>query len=244
MPQKSNFYHDLGQEQILGRFLDQHYQILYPDGCLTRVSDKEPQNKGIDLIYTKQSEGRDVECYIDEKAQLTYLNKKLPTFAFELSYLLNGAMRAGWLFDQNKVTTFYFLITEIFTKDPYKPLTHEDEIQSCVVTKVHRQQLIAFLSECEISNPDAKDFLINKTGQTLTTAVCDQLAADFREYTNTNPDKEKSIKLNDKIKIYCSTHLNEQPVNVVINLKYLINNVAFASQRIFKRNVSNTKANN
>lgn len=52
-----------------------------------RVHDEQGQRSGIDVEFTG-ADGR--VYYVDEKAQLHYLNQNLPTFAFELLSFQKG----------------------------------------------------------------------------------------------------------------------------------------------------------
>ena len=48
--------------------------------------------------------------YVDEKAQLYYINDTLPTFAFEIDSYQKGVLVDGWLLNDNLLTTHYNLI--------------------------------------------------------------------------------------------------------------------------------------
>lgn len=107
----SFFTRNLRKEKLLASFLDTKYDEL--NLTFERVCDLKLQKKGVDLIYNHR--GR--RFYIDEKAQLDYINKHLPTFTFELSYLKNDIEKTGWLVDTHKITTHYFLVVGICAID-------------------------------------------------------------------------------------------------------------------------------
>jgi len=139
---KSKFRLDLSKEILLGRYLDTIYHQKFKDAnrSFLRVKNLKEQLLGIDL-YIKIN-GR--EYLIDEKAQLDYLNKSLPTFAFEISFLKNKKIKIGWLFDQHKKTDVYFLITNIHAIDKHHL---ELGFKDCSITTIHRTNLQKLLAE-------------------------------------------------------------------------------------------------
>ena len=134
---KSNFKTDLSKEKQLTPLLDSYYQKHLKHYCFERVSHLKKQLQGIDLILKHKASGK--QFFVDEKAQLDYVNESLPTFAFELVYHKNGVQKEGWLFDVSKKTHFYALATSIFS-DVDKVFT------SCNITFVNREKLILHLS--------------------------------------------------------------------------------------------------
>jgi hypothetical protein len=135
---RSHFKEDLEKERLLFRLLDSYYQKHLKHYTFLRIRDKALQLKGVDLILTHNTTKR--SYYIDEKAQLDYINEELPTFAFEISYQKNGDQKKGWFFDTKKETDFYALITAIYADAP-------NEFTSCKITLVNRKKLIHFLKE-------------------------------------------------------------------------------------------------
>jgi hypothetical protein len=191
----STFDQDLRKEYLLGKYLERVYEKLDLD--FTRINESELQNKGVDLII----EHKGKKFYIDEKAQLDYLNCSLPTFTFELSYLKKGRWKKGWLFDENKVTDHYFLITDIFTKTQ----NIEDGFKSCSVTSVNAKKLRKYLENIGLDWDTLND-----------------LDAEIR-----NSDRKENIPLrNLKEKeegcLYFSVQKDERPLNLKLYLKWLI----------------------
>jgi len=139
---KSTFKSDLEKEQSLAGLLDKYYQKHLKCYNFERISDLKAQIEGIDLIFTHKVSGE--QFYIDEKAQLDYINEELPTFAFELKYNKGAEIKKGWLFDTGKKTHFYSLATAIYTDEPGK-------FTSCKITFVNRQKLIGLLETKNIS---------------------------------------------------------------------------------------------
>ncbi len=191
----STFDQDLKKEYLLGKYLESVYDKL--DLNFTRINEFDLQNKGVDLII----EHKGKKFYIDEKAQLDYLNKSLPTFAFELSYLKKARWKKGWLFDKNKITDHYFLITDIFTKTQ----NIEDGFKSCSITSVNAKKLRKYLENIGLNwdNLNDLDGQIRDSGQ-----------------------KENIPLLNLKEKeegcLYFSVQKDEKPLNLKLYLGWLI----------------------
>ncbi|MBK8365378.1 MAG: hypothetical protein IPL24_17420 [Bacteroidetes bacterium] len=60
----------------------------------------------------------EVNLLVDEKAMVHYVNKSLPTFAFEVSFkLATGKEVEGWLLDKSKLTQYYIIVWIWATKD-------------------------------------------------------------------------------------------------------------------------------
>lgn len=195
----SKFEKDLDQEGILSQYLDKIYKKIGIN--FKRESNINEQHKGVDLIITQGAK----DSIVDEKAQLHYLNKDLPTFAFELNYLKGNTLNKGWLFDSNKKTEYYFLITGIYLKEGIYELTTHHDIDSVKITKVDRAKLIEYLKSIGL---DKKRL--------------DGYADDIRR------DKlygKNEIKELDKItqgNVYFTMGLDEKPINLVLKLKYLV----------------------
>lgn len=136
----TNFYSDLNQEGILSKYLDNIYQEKGID--FYRVFDLDRQHQGIDVVMIIRSD----EYIIDKKAQLHYINRDLPTFTFELSYLKGDDIREGWLFDESKLTDYYFLITGVYLKEGKAKLLIHTDIEKLKITSVKRSKLIELLS--------------------------------------------------------------------------------------------------
>ena len=86
------------------------------------MQDKEEQLNGVDVEFIG-TDGR-VYC-VDEKAQLHYLNKSLPTFAFELLSYQKGYDTVGWLCNDKLKTDLYMLIWPYAVQDDYQGITWE-----------------------------------------------------------------------------------------------------------------------
>ncbi len=138
----STFNSDLKKERKLSVLLDAYYQKYLNHYHFERIDDLGRQMEGIDVVFTHKKTKK--TFFIDEKAQLDYVNEDLPTFAFELSYEKNGSLKMGWLFDPAKKTRFYALVTSIYAYG-------SDAYTSCKITFVNREKLIFFLKSRKIS---------------------------------------------------------------------------------------------
>ena len=197
----SFFKRDLNNEKILSKYLDSVYNKI--PLALKRNNDMNLQYKGVDLIFNNKS-----KIYIDEKAQLDYLNADLPTFTFELSYLKRSEIKMGWFLDTSKITDYYFLITDIRTNNKgsiSKGITH------CKITSVNRQKLILLLDEIGLTYKRLSlyDQSIRAKNSKVKKTVINELY-------------EKSQGC-----LVYSEHLEEKPINLMLRLDFLIkNNVA------------------
>ncbi len=144
---KSAFLDDIEKEKRLHSFLDSLYNRYLKHYSFKRIDTISEQYRGVDAIFTHHKTN-DV-YYIDEKAQLDYVNDDLPTFAFEISFQKDGKRKNGWLFDSKKKTQFYSLITAIYSDAP-KTFT------SAKITLVNRQLLLDHLSQRGICNDTIK----------------------------------------------------------------------------------------
>lgn len=191
----SNFSSDLEKEQKLSLLIDTYYQKYLKHYTFERIYDIKRQHKGIDVILKHKTSGK--PFYLDEKAQLDYINETLPTFAFELNYEKKGVLKEGWLFDIHKETQFYALITSIYSDAP-------NEFTSCKITLVNREKLLAFLAVRNINRNTLKDS-INRA--------------------NNSTGKIKIHQLNHRTEGYLFLSKNnkaEKPTNLIFRLNFLI----------------------
>ena len=106
----SKWKDDKRKEECLGRWLDSHYYSKLPNfHHFERIFDRTTQRKGVDVILYKETLPNVFsKTYIDEKASLSYVNRQLPTFAFELKNGQSGA--EGWLYNKKYMTDTYILV--------------------------------------------------------------------------------------------------------------------------------------
>ena len=196
----STFKSDLSKEKKLANFLDATYykdKITFPKNfSIERIYDNNLQHKGVDIII-KDSKNN-LEFYIDEKAQLDFINKKLPTFAFELSYLKNEILKNGWLFDKSKITNQYFLMTCIETVN--------NEFKSCRLLSVDRFKLHIFLKK-----------------KNLTQEILRNYENDLRRKNEFGKHYIKELLKNEGSLNY-TEHKAEKPINIVMQIQCLLDN--------------------
>lgn len=195
----SSFKSDLNQEAILSSYLDKIYKTKGID--FDRISDSEMQHRGIDIVIKEKTK----EYFIDEKAQLHYINTDLPTFTFELSYLKNNVQKDGWLLDENKLTHYYFLITGIFLKKEKNELLSYEDIEKVKITSVDRKKLRDHLDSMKL---DKKTLL--------------QYNLEFRKSKSYGKNTIAELNPNSEGLIYFTEHLAEKPINLQLRLSYLI----------------------
>ncbi|MEO6347536.1 MAG: hypothetical protein ABIO60_06460 [Aquaticitalea sp.] len=198
----SSFKSDLEQEHLLALYLDG----IYTSKNLTfeRIQDIDLQHCGIDVIFHKNSQ----HYFIDEKAQLHYLNQDLPTFTFELSYLnKNGKINQGWLFDDNKKTNYYFLITGIFLKENIQSFISPEDIKKLKITSINRKKLIRHLETIGLSKSKL---------------IAYDLDLRTNETFGKNPIAEFRNPKNGCL--FFTEHLSEKPINLQLRLDHLIEN--------------------
>lgn len=194
---QSNFASDLKKEQKLTVLLDAYYQKYLKHYDFERIHDMKRQMQGIDIILKHKTSGK--TFFVDEKAQLDYINEELPTFAFELSYEKKGGLKKGWLFDTAKETQFYALVTAIYSDEP-------NIFTSCKITLVNREKLLGFLKTKNINIATLKDAVSKSASQNGKIKI-EQL----------NHRTEGYLFLSRKNKA-------EKPTNLILKLEFLIEN--------------------
>ncbi|MFT4312216.1 MAG: hypothetical protein ACMXYF_03225 [Candidatus Woesearchaeota archaeon] len=206
----SNFEHDLSQEKVVAQFLDLHfYPFLTTD--FYRFTEKDAQLQGKDVLFTLQNLHK---IAVDEKAQTTYINQNLPTFAFEVSFFRNNQIRMGWLFDTSKVTNFYFLIWIKASKE--KNIRVED-IQELDCLLIDRKDIHIFLATKNIT--------------------VESIEEDIKYILNNKLTGKIKYKSDEEAYFYFTERLTEKPINIVIK-KSILKKLAFRHFTITKEKVS------
>lgn len=194
---KSTFKFDLEKEQKLSVLLDSYYNKHLRNYDFERVQGLGRQIQGIDVIFRRKSDGR--EFFIDEKAQLDYVNEDLPTFAFELLYIKKDIVKKGWLFGSAKKTDFYSLVTAVYSDEPHK-------YTSCKITLVNRKKLISLLESRNLPKKSLERYVSDHFGHHAKLEI-PQLNSRTEGY------------------FYFSTQNKaEKPVNLILKLDFLIEN--------------------
>lgn len=183
-------------EKEISKFMDeQFYSNKVKD--FIRFEDLDNQLKGKDVSFTL---GKLKNILVDEKAQSQYINKNLPTFAFEISFIRSsGDWTLGWLFDTTKENNYFILIWPFASKD--WNITKEDIIKlDCLL--IDKLKIQKFLE---------------KEGFNINTMLEEEKR--IREH-------KLSGKINNSVSkyvyFYKTDHLSEKPVNIVIRKEKLI----------------------
>ncbi len=192
---KSKFKIDLSKEKLLTPLLDSYYEKHLKNYTVERIFDLKRQLLGIDILLKDKRSSQ--VFYVDEKAQLDYINESLPTFAFEISYLKRGKPRTGWFFDDAKKTQFYALVTSIYSDE-------KDVFTACNITLVNRKKLIAHLDSVGLSYSYFQQIARKNKGHHGKVTL-EQLMSKTEGY------------------LYFSTkNKAEQPLNLILKLDYLL----------------------
>ena len=194
---------DMDNEQKLARFLDTRFYIQPDFSSAVRIVDYNEQMKGKDIIVSSVKYGLE-NAIIDEKNTAHYVNKDIPTFAFELSFLLNNGQEVeGWLTDPGKETEYYLLIYPFATlaNSPAR-IPVFDKITRIRYILIKRESILKLLLDKGFN----RDALLSK-------------AREMRNIVKCKEDNER-IKATDKSSygfyFYYTFYLTEKPVNVVI----------------------------
>ena len=132
---------DTKAEKEVSNFLDKYFYERHVDDFV-RFDDVNHQFLGMDVTF---SIGKLKGIIVDEKAQIDYVNRHLPTFAFEIDFM-NAAniYSKGWFLDDSKKTQFYLLIWVTSRKE--KDFMREDiDKLDCIL--ISREELIRYLCE-------------------------------------------------------------------------------------------------
>lgn len=104
---------DTKKEVAVAKFLDSYFYSKPSIHEFVRHSGEREQLDGIDVSFKIKSQKIlfDTLYFVDEKCAAHYVNKDIPTFAFELQFnnKLDTKTR-GWLYDDSKKTSHYLLV--------------------------------------------------------------------------------------------------------------------------------------
>ena len=213
---KSRRYSDMSASDELAAFLDSYfYEPLLAEGKFTsfkRIHDRDLQLKGVDVELSTA----DLTVSIDEKAQLYYINKDLPTFAFELQFLNNGQPCTGWFLNETLLTNYYLLIWPKARVARAGSVRKDDFIE---------------LDALMVSRKKLHDFLAwNGLSRKVLEAEADLLRSHALEY---DPEERKIRTALGGAYYYVSDpqRYAEAPINLVIGKRHLLS-IASAHYRI------------
>ncbi len=126
-------------EKVMAQFLDEHFYKNIGYTWRERVTDRERQVKGLDVILK-----RDGKVYnIDEKAAIRCTNG-LNTFALELSFLNRKGNRVdGWLIDEKKVNDYFVFVW--INKIEGELIENVDSFKEVEVALVSKEKIMIYL---------------------------------------------------------------------------------------------------
>lgn len=189
---------DSKAEFEVSKFLDKYF---YPKFFQNneRVNDKSNQLNGIDIILDIPEIGR---VNVDEKAAVHYVNKGIPTFAFEVNFRLSsGELVEGWFFSKTKLTQYYLLIWVWADKE--KGFVCED-ISKLEVILINRLKI-----QNELLKHGLSEINIQEVSKSL-------------RKTNISGVHHKDFS--KPFYYYLTSHLSENPLNIVLKKDFLIKN--------------------
>lgn len=206
---------DSAKEAMMAEFMDEYgypgLKIGYPDICSDKFSCERTRGEveqlsGSDIVFFKtdiEQTNKMIVC--DEKAMIStkHLNKIRSTFALELGSIQNGIFRLGWFVMETLITKFFIFIKHIVLHGEKNELECAKDIESVLVFAVKKRRISEFLYK-----------YLNLTSQNLI-----DLEQKVRRsgkhgghYIEGIPDEYR-----EKVYLYFSTHLKEQPINIVIH---------------------------
>ena len=217
----SNRHMDTRGEKALGLFLDEFFypKLVDSRGLLRceRIYDTKKQKEGIDLLLYADSEN---VLKIDEKAQLHFINTPKPTFAFEISYLLdkNDRVMDGWFINAANQTDYYNLIWINEARIHCLNRIVAEDFLKVTALLIGKKKVARYLSD---------------NGYTL--EKIRSLAQKMRN------NKEKIIRLTaDSFMYFSKGQYEEEPINVVIS-EGILKKYAAGVYTVTRDNITNAK---
>lgn len=204
---RSKFYEDKRLEELFGSWLDAHLYSSFPlEGFsgFQRVNDEKYQKRGIDTVV----QTKDTKLLIDEKATLHYINKNIPTFAFELLNRTSAAQ--GWLYNHSYLTTHYLLAWPNASNPD--SIYKADDYSNADVMLIERASLIDMLTQVGLDEKALRE------------------KVDY--YLPRITRENFKFELVSGITLFFTEWLAEKPVNIVIK-KNLLDNIAVFHKKIY-----------
>jgi len=186
---------DVSVEKEVAKFLDKYFYHTAVNEFI-RYQDKRRQLQGKDVRF---SWDKLENIIVDEKVQSQYINKNLPTFAFEISSWFSGKRSEGWLFNPEKLTEYYLCIW-IWAKRSWNPSSDDITKLDCLLIK--RQDIIDYLKKEGFS----KEKILKREKEIIKSGIKGPI------------DKRK----HSFIYFYKTNRLAEKPFNVIIRKNKLV----------------------
>ena len=189
---------DTKKEEAIAEYLDKYFYSKPSIYEFHRKVDKKTQLEGIDVTLKIKHPNLQLDTiYIDEKSAAHYVNKDIPTFAFELQFQNKLNIKTnGWLYDDKKKTT-HFLLIWIQTSRKDSDFTLKD-ITQLEVMLIARDAVKKILSDNKFKLENLKKNILEMLSE------------------GKNLDEKQSLYIG-KLKLHYSGHLSEKSINVTIN---------------------------
>lgn len=238
---QSTFRGDLKSEGAVNEFLQKYfYEWLVKNNIIKsfyHVEDCNAQREGVDTVVEINKGNYSIN--LDEKSAIDYAkvnlsDTSLPTFAFELSYEMNGEELEGWLINPIYLKTRAYVLVWLWVKPETrtKELKCEDilKVEALVLEKKKIQnyiinKIIVFLDleRFRIIAKKYRQFMKQKEYNqiSITEAIS---AVDDEEFEYLMEDFSTRVNRKSDMK-WCLTSLNkkaEEPLNIVVNKRTLI----------------------
>lgn len=188
---------DNAAEMQVSAYLDKNFYPLYTQNFV-RYTDRKTQMSGIDVSFDL---GSLKDILVDEKALSHYVNRDLPTFAFELSFRSSrGDIIPGWFYDEQKRTEYYLISWIKATKDKGFQASDIMELDTLLVSRSAIQAMLASYG--------------------LTKAVAESKASAIRQ-NSIRGVSEKNLSVRPYY-FYYSDQLAELPINLIVRKEILV----------------------
>lgn len=251
---QSTFSGDLKSERAVNEFLQKYlYSRLVDKGIIATFNSDttdDQQHNGIDTIVYIFNADKTVNqngINIDEKTALHYaktnlMDKSLPTFAFEISYLKDGKLKIGWLTNEKYAgTKVYFLCWLWIKENANKYALSCDDILKIEVMSIHKKVIRDNLIKRALGRVDIKVFekssviLRNKMSnkrvkrlelkqklEPLINALDEVEEHENAAQMGIYPEKSNRLSYPQWV-LSSSDALNEAPLNIVVEKDELVN---------------------
>ena len=187
---------DYQSEKAVADFLDAYF---YPNQTTRfhRFESLNHQLKGIDVQFDFES---CKQLLVDEKTAAHFVNKNIPTFAFEIDFIgSDNQLKTGWLLDSEKSTQAYLLSWIWAKKEKHYAV---EDIEYLEVVLIQRSAIIDLLKR-----HDVDELRLKRISQEMRSTQ--NYGAHFK-----HPSRPFYFSL--------TKHLVEKPCNVIIHKNKLI----------------------
>lgn len=218
----NTFWQDNNVSLELGFFLEKHFysELIKKEAILSYTcfygndeKSHDMQNKGVDvkIDYITMNTKKLKSMYLDEKAQIHYLNAPRPTFILELQSLKKGSSTEttdGW-FLRDDLHTEYYELMWVYIDSPEKDVkkiklseVKEEDFRLVYLIMVSKKKIIEALDKLGWS----KEKLLSKADKIRKDGI---------------PNKRISVGKGLPFYFFYTSSLNEKPINLVMTISEL-----------------------